>query len=149
MSVNLPSDNTIKAVISCSEMCRLLKMSRSQFYLHVKRGTFHPPLYLQINNRPYFTTEMAQENRHVRNTCIGINGSYVIFYERRVNPTSNNKPKKDRSKLVDGLKSLGVAVTIDQLESAIAECYPKGTEVDESDMIRVVFRHLKRSGIAL
>ena len=39
MGVTMKSESPLKAAVSVSAMCRLLKMSRSQFYWHVKRAT--------------------------------------------------------------------------------------------------------------
>ena len=91
-------------------MCRLLKMSRSQFYWHVKRGTFHAPLYLASNKRPYFTASMVEDNLRARETGVGVNGEYVIFYERQPTgtKTEGKKPKADHSALLEGLRSLGL-----------------------------------------
>jgi hypothetical protein len=40
-------------------------------------------------------------------------------------------------------------LTSKQVTDAVSVCFPKGTEtVDENDILRTVFRHLKRSGVA-
>lgn len=133
----------LKAAISVSSLCRLLKMSRSQFYWHVKRGTFHAPLYLASNKRPYFTASMVEDNLKARESGVGVNGEYVIFYERRPSRT-----QADHSALLEGLRTLGLGtVTPDQLEATLQACFPKGTNgQDEANVLRTVFRHLKRSG---
>lgn len=148
MAVQMKPETPIKAVISVSSLCRLLKMSRSQFYWHVKRGTFHAPLYMTRNKRPYFTASMVEDNLRARETGVGVNGEYVIFYERLATGTKNEgkKSKANRSALLDGLGSLGLVVTDEQLETAIAACFPNGTNgQDEANVLRIVFRHLKRS----
>ena len=142
----------MKAAISVSSQCRLLQMSRSQYYFHAKRGTFHSPLYLASNNRPYFTASMVEDNLKARETGVGVNGEYVIFYERREAEAKNEptKPVIDVESLVDGLKTLGLnAVTTDQVEAAVKASFPSGTEgQEESNILRTVFRFLKRSGAA-
>ena len=128
-------------------------MSRSQFYWHVKRQTFHAPLYLASNKRPYFTASMVEDNLRARESGVSaVSGEYVIFYERQ--PTSmkteGKKPKSDHSTLIDGLKSLGLnTVTSEQVEAAVAACFINGTTTgqDESNVLRTIFRHLKRSGV--
>ena len=158
MSVQTKSDVRTKAAVSVSEMCRLLSISRSQFYWHVKRGTFHEPLKLPSNGRPYFTADMVEQNLTARETGIGVNSEFVIFYERRspsdVSRTTTHKRAKPHPKpvapsspLADGLHSLGLNVTSDQIESALTACYSTGTDgEDEANVLRTVFRHLKRSG---
>ena len=71
MAVQMKPESPMKAVVSVAQMCRLLKMSRSQFYWHVKRGTFHAPLYLASNKRPYFTASMVEDNLRARETGNG------------------------------------------------------------------------------
>ncbi len=150
MGVAMKSESPLKAAVSVSEMCRLFRppMSRSQLYWHIKRKTFHSPLYLTSNKRPYFTASMVEDNLRARETGIGVNGEYVIFYERQPTGTATVKLKADRSSLLDGLRTLGLsAVTTDQLEAALDACFPKGTTgQDEANVLRTVFRHLKRAG---
>lgn len=151
MAVPMKPETPMKAAVSVSSQCRLLKMSRSQFYWHVKRGTFHSPLYLASNKRPYFTATMVEDNLRARETGVGVNGEYVIFYERQATATNleGKKPKADHSSLLEGLRSLGLnTVTNEQIDAALAVCFPKGTSgQDEANVLRVVFRHLKRSGV--
>ncbi len=150
MSVAMKPENLLKAAVSVSAMCRLLKMSRSQFYWHVKRGTFHAPLYL-ANKRPYFTSAMAEDNLRARESGVTVSGEYVIFYERQ--PTSTKieikKTKTDLAALIEGLKALGLStVTNQQVEAALAACFPEGTSGhDDNVLLKRVFRHLKASGI--
>ena len=152
MTATIKLENPMKAAISVSSLCRLMNMSRSQYYFHAKRGTFHSPLYLASNNRPYFTASMVEDNLKARETGVGVNGEYVIFYERREAAAKNEptKPVIDVESLVDGLKTLGLnAVTAAQVEAAVKASFPNGTEgQEESNILRTVFRFLKRSGVA-
>ena len=72
-------ETPLKAALSVSSMCRRLRMSRSQFYWHVKRGTFHAPLYLASNKRLYFTAAMVEDNLRARESGVSVSGDYVIF----------------------------------------------------------------------
>ncbi|WP_199169869.1 helix-turn-helix transcriptional regulator [Rhodopirellula bahusiensis] len=126
-------------------------MSRSQFYWHVKRGTFHAPLRLS-NGRPYFNASQVEDNLKARELGIGVNGEYVLFYERSETPThpkATPASKADHSGLLESLQTLGLnGLTTKQVAEAVDACYPKGTSgEDENDILRTVFRHLKRSGI--
>ena len=152
MSVKTMNENSLKAAISSSQMSRLLKMSRSQFYWHVRKGTFHAPLKLP-NGRPYYNASMVEDNLKAREMGIGVNGEYVIFYERGepgsigpIKPAA--KAKTDHTDLIESLQALGLnGLTMAVVEKAVAECFPKGlTGQDEQDILRTVFRHLKRSG---
>lgn len=145
------SDNQPKAAITVSRQCSLLGMSRSQFYWHVKRGTFHAPLRLS-NGRPYFNASQVEDNLKARELGIGVNGEYVLFYERTdeaPKPRETTAPKTDHTELIDSLQALGLtSLTTKQVAEAVAACYPKGTcNVDENDILRTVFRHLKRAGV--
>jgi hypothetical protein len=147
MAVQMKSEAPIKAVVSVAQMCRLLSMSRSQFYWHVKKGTFHAPQYLASNKRPYFTASMVEDNLRVRETGIGVNNEYVIFYERQERKPTEKKNKVNYLALIEGLKALGMAaVTSEQVEAAIIAAFPAGvTDQDEATILRAVFRQLKRS----
>ncbi len=150
MSVRTMNENSLKAAISVSRMCQLLSISRSQFYWHVRKGTFHAPLKLP-NGRPYYNASMVEDNLKARDMGMGVNGGFVIFYERTSEPTkpaAPPKPKMDYSDLMNSLQALGLSgLTTAIVEKAVSECYPKGTaNQDEQDILRTVFRHLKRSG---
>lgn len=149
MAVQPKLENPMKAAVSVSSVCRLLQMSRSQFYFHVRRGTFSTPLRLPSNNRPYYTASMVEDIIKARETGIGVNGEFVLFYDRQ--PKAEVKDAKpDHTGLLEGLAALGLnSVTTAQVEAALAFCFPKGTNgQDEANVLRTVFRHLKRSGTA-
>lgn len=149
MAVQQKLENPMKAAVSVSSLCRVLLMSRSQFYFHVKRGTFHAPLRLTSNNRPFYTAAMVEDIIKARETGIGVNGEFVLFYERQ--PKAEVKDAKpDHTALLEGLAALGLtSTTAQQVEAALAVCFPKGTAgQDEANVLRVVFRHLKRAGAA-
>ena len=132
MNVKIMTEERIKAAISVSKMCKILAMSRSQFYWHVRRGTFHAPLKLP-NGRPYYNASMAEDNLKAREMGIGVSGGYVIFYERgEADSAKPSKPvgkaKADYSDLMENLQALGLpGVTAAAIEMAVGECYPKGT----------------------
>ena len=151
MSVSNRAESPLRAVVSVSGLCRLLKMSRSQFYVHAKRGTFHAPLYLATTKRPYFTAAMVEDNLRARETRVGVNGEYVLFHDRL--PTDEKPeakpPKVNHTSLLEGLGSFGLKdVSREQLEEALKACFPTGTNgQDEVAVLRTVFRHLKRAGV--
>jgi hypothetical protein len=106
---------------------------------------------LAANNRPYFTASMVEDNLRARQTGVGVNGEYVLFYERvATGPKSEgSKGKSEVASLLDGLKASGLkTVTREQVETALTACFPNGTTgQNENTVLTVVFRHLKRSGI--
>ena len=96
----------------------------------------------------------------VKETGINVQGEFVIFYERRPESEKRQVETKSRpqkptpkpvpdSPLAAGLQSLGMTVNSDQIESALTACFPNGTDAeDEANVLRTVFRHLKRAEIA-
>lgn len=151
MNVSAMNENKPKAAITVSRMCSQLEMSRSQFYWHVKRGTFHAPLRLS-NGRPYFNASQVEDNLKARELGIGVNGEFVIFYEKSETPPkpkATPASKADCTALLENLQALGLnGLTTKQVADAVNTCYPKGTAgEDENDILRTIFRHLKRSGI--
>ena len=154
MSVQKSNENRLKSVCSVSSMARAAGLSRASFYAYIKRGVFLPPLYAVANKRPYYTAEMQTEILAARQSGIGCNGAYVLWYEK-TSPSSDStsvRPpaRRDRfATLLDALKSLGLdKVTVAQVEEAIAANFPDGIEgVEEDVLLRVLNRHLRRSGL--
>lgn len=138
----------IRSAMSVSSLCRLLNMSRSQFYLHVSRGTFHAPLRLTTTGRPYFTASMAEEILNVRETGIGVNGEYVLFYERRDEKPKPSKkmPTPNHAELIESLEQLGLRdLSNEKVEAALASTFPGGVSGEEPGIVlRRVFVTLKR-----
>jgi predicted DNA-binding transcriptional regulator AlpA len=151
MAIQNPSPHRLKAAVSVTAMAKLIGMSKSSFYDYVRRGVFPYPLYTLANRRPFYTVDVQQEILAVRQTGIGCNGEYVLFYERREKPpvtatTSVRRP--DHSVLIEGLKSLGLnGVTAAQIDQALTTNFPNGTaNIDEAVVLRLVYRHLRGSG---
>ena len=72
----------------------------------------------------------------------------VMFYARRVGEAcvAPTKVKAKHADLIDAIKSLGLSVTADQVEAAVTELFPKGTDrVNHGEVIRSVFVHLKKA----
>ena len=90
----------------------------------------------------------------VRRRNCGINGKPVLFYAKNnmrapVPKAKKAKPKANHADLIDALSSLGLDSTASEVNEAVKEKFPRGTEgIDESEVIRVVFVHLKRQNTA-
>lgn len=152
MAVQQMSQLRLKAVVSVSEMAKMVKLSRARFYDLVKQGTFLQPVYSLINRRPCYTAEMQQENLLARQTGIGCNGMYTLFYERKPSQprpeASSPRPtasRADYSSIIEGLRSLGMdGVTTVQVEEAVASSFPNGTQgIEGGYILRAVFRYLR------
>jgi len=132
----------------------MLGMSRAAFYVHVKQGHFLAPIYSTGTRRPVYTEEMQRQNLEVKATQVAVDGSYVIFNERQPREPSRNQSNGRRRSpssaihddLRRGLEGLGLrGMTDEQIEQATATCFPEGTTgVAQNDLLRVVFRQLRR-----
>jgi hypothetical protein len=141
-----------KAVVSISEMARMVGLSRSRF--HQLIGTTFPwPLYSLSTRRPFYDEVLQQSCLEVRRRNCGIDGKPVLFYARRpINLTAVPKPRKakpaknDHADLLDGIKGLGLdTVTAAQVTEAVKEIYPRGVDgMARGEVLRTLFLHLRR-----
>lgn len=155
MSAKNQPELRFRAAVSVSVMAKMLSLSRARFYDLVQRGVFLSPVYSLANRRPLYTSDMQAENLAARQTGIGCNDEYVLFYERLPVTVATTKSARrpvgeERNGLVEGLKSLGMSVvSTAQVEEALAASYPNGAvNVDETVVLRVVYRYLRRLGAA-
>ena len=149
MPVNNPPQFRPKAAVSVTGMAKAIGLSRSRFYDYVRRGVFPWPIYSVATRRPFYTGEMQEDILEARQSGIGCNGEYVLFYERRpVTPAPATAPKRtSHSGLIEGLKSLGMTnVTTAQVEAALTSAFPGGVAgQDETSVLRAVYRQLRRA----
>ena len=136
--------------VSVTAMAKAVGLSRSQFYTYINRGVFPWPLYSLATKRPFYTTEMQDDIIESRQTGVGCNGQFVLFYERRSTGTAAPPPSPRRAShtaLIDGLKSLGLTnVTHAQVEAALAAAFPEGVGgQDDTVVLRAVYRQIRRS----
>ena len=142
-----------KAVVTVSEMARMVGLSRARFYQLVREGVFPQPVY--DKGRPVYTEELQAQCLEVRKRHLGINGQPVLFYARRrpIEPTRRKRradPPPTRNKdipaLLDGLNALGLTTaTAAQVVEVTEELFPQGTNgMDQAEVLRAVFLHLKR-----
>jgi hypothetical protein len=146
--------NDLRAVVTVSEMARMVGLSRARFYQLQKAGVFPPPVYQA--GRPVYTAEMQEVCLEVRRKNRGINGQPVLFYTRRrpIAPSKRQKQadqlpakNKDIAALLDGLNALGLTTaTAAQVLKVTEELFPQGTGLDQAEVLRAVFLHLKQGG---
>lgn len=147
-----------KAVVTVSEMARMVGLSRARFYELVEAGVFPSPVYCVSTRRPMYVEELQAICLNVRKRNCGVNGKPVLFYargHRATTPTAkpskpvNTKPKPAvaHADLIDGLKTLGLSASPAQVEEAVAALYPAGVNgTDRGQLLRAVFLRLKASG---
>lgn len=144
-----------KAVVTVSEMARMVGLSRARFYQLQKAGIFPLPERDAETKRPFYSEEQQKVIIEVRRRNCGVNGKPILFYARRVpltpQPTKPRSkaptPKKDQHpELVEALQALGLAgLTAAQVDAAVKEVFPQGTAtVDQAEVVRSVFLHLRR-----
>jgi hypothetical protein len=147
-----------KAVVTVSEMARMVGLSRSRFYQLMQAGVFPQPVYSVSNRRPVYIEELQQVCLEVRRRNCGVNGQPVLFYSRghrlptQTKPTRTTKAKPatpNHADLLNGLAALGLTTTAAQVESAVKALYPAGVkDTDQGEVLRAVFLHLKRQNSA-
>ncbi len=144
-----------KAVVTVSQMARMVGLSRARFYQLVKAGVFPRPVYFVANRRPFFDEEMQKVCLEVRRRNCGINGQPVLFYAVGHLPQKSGvvskrfpkpaNPKADHADIIEGLAALGLNPTAQQVQSAVQTLYPTGIiHHDRGDVLRSIFLHLKR-----
>lgn len=147
-----------KAVVTVSEMARMVGLSRARFYELIESGVFPTPVYCVSTRRPMYVEELQTICLNVRRRNCGVNGKPVLFYargHRTTTPTAKQakppvakpKPLAAHADLIDGLAALGLVATPAQVGEAVAALYPAGVNgTDRGQMLRAVFLRLKASG---
>src|SRR5262245_51300237 len=124
-----------KAVVTMSEMARMVGLSRARFYELVEAGVFPTPVYCVSTRRPMYVEELQAICLNVRRKNLGVNGKPVLFYargHRTTTPTAKPskpliakpKPSAAHADLIDGLTTLGLVATPAQVGEAVAALYP-------------------------
>lgn len=144
-----------KAAVSCSEMARMVGLSRQRF-AQLQGTTFPWPLYDVATRRPFYPEDLQKVCLEVRRRNWGVDGRPVLFYAPRL-PTSTTTTAPERKKvvmkknenvaaLVDGLNALGLTTaTAAQVVSVTEEVFPNGTTgIDQGEVLRAVFLAIRR-----
>lgn len=150
MNVNKPS----KSIVSVSEMARIVGLSRQRF--HQLRGTTFPePDYDPETKRPYYDLDKQQVCIDVRQHNCGIDGKPILFYARRNDVGVTRKPQKQKSvktsngkfdHITEAIRALGMKSNSVKVAEVINSLFPDGIKtIDEAEVIRSVFLHLKQS----
>ena len=144
-----------KAVVTVTEMARLVALSRARFYELVKEGVFPPPVYCVRTRRPLYVEELQRVCLEVRRQNCGANGRPVLFYSVTRPSTGTTKPvrkvikpmpRDEYATLTAAVRSLGLTmVTAEQVATAVKNLYPNGIAgVNQPEVIRAVFLQLQR-----
>jgi hypothetical protein len=137
-----------KTAVSVAEMARMVGLSRARFYQLIG-SAFPHPVYDVSTRRPFYDEEAQTLCLEVRRRNSGIDGKPILFYARR--PVTTTAPKKRPNVqnpnvgLLEGLKGLGLVATSGQVDGAVKELFPKGTDgVEPAEVVRSVFIHLQK-----
>ncbi|AQT68250.1 hypothetical protein STSP2_01406 [Anaerohalosphaera lusitana] len=146
----------LKPIVSVKQMAEMLNLSRARFYQLLDEGIFPQPIYDLRTRRPLYDARLQKRCLEVRDTGIGDNGRYILFYSPREKsesqPRKQNKGKTTANlkyqELTETLNSMGLDCSAKEAGSAIEEIYPEGIEhEDEGVVIREIFRYLRQKGV--
>ncbi len=137
-----------KPIVSITEIARMVQLSRARFYQLLQAGFFPKPLHDERSKRPYYDLELQKKILECRQSGIGVDGSFMLFYSPRKNGTASNVRKKidpQVKELADTLTTMGLDITVKQVQQGLSEIYPDGTNGEEQGVvIRELFRYLKQ-----
>ena len=136
-----------KPIVSMTEIAQMVQLSRARFYQLLEQGFFPKPLHDERSKRPYYNLELQQKILECRQSGIGVDGSFMLFYSPRKNGTASNVRKKIDpvvKELVETLESMGLDITVKQVQQGLTEIYPDGTNGEgQGVIIRELFRYFK------
>jgi hypothetical protein len=132
----------MERLVTVTEMCEILGVSKTRFYDLVRDGILPAPMRNPSNNRPVFNLELTESCRQVFKTHIGVNGQpYTPNRKRRA--ANGSAPQRGRHEsLIASLSALGMSVTAKQVDDAVKEL-PEGLE--EGELVKQVFLRLRQN----
>jgi hypothetical protein len=131
--------------ITLDELVSQLGISKSRYYQLQKRGVFPAPQ--RAGNRPVFDQNLTQQCVAVIHTRIGINGEVVLFNAKKKQEPSKKRATPVKGKyddLIASLASLGLSVSVEQVNVALASLPNAGADMTEPALIKAVFLILKK-----
>jgi hypothetical protein len=153
MSKKMMSNSNLKPICSVTEMIRMLEFSRGRFYQLLEQQIFPPPIYDLRTKRPFYTLDLQQLCLNIRESNVGFNGQYVLFYSPRKEKQANSSDRSDRKnksqnslsdELAQTLCRMGLSVDAQKVSSTIVRLFPDGTDdKDHGVLIRDLFRFFK------
>ena len=139
----------MKPIISVTEMAKMLNLSRARFYQLLEQGIFPQPIYDIRTHRPMYDSKLQMACLQVRETGIGVDGSFMLFYSPRKKERQSKNPKRFtktnslHKEFTETLASMGLDCSAKDVSSALSELYPEGVgEMDHGVVIRDLFRFL-------
>ncbi len=140
--------SNLKPIISVRELCQILQLSRSRYYQLINSGFFPKPLHDERSKRPYYDAALQKQILEARESGIGADGSYLLFYSprksERLSHLRRKKVDPQIQELTDTLAGMGLETTPQEVQKALSELFPEGTKGDQGLIIRELYRHLKQ-----
>ncbi len=138
----------LKPAVSVTAMAKMLDLSRSRMYQLLDLGILPQPLYCIRTKRPFYTRELQQKCLEVKDSNIGINGQYILFYEKREKISSPRKKKTKTAPLAkefkEALETMGLDCSQKEVSKKLSSLYPNGiANTNKGMVIRELFRKLK------
>jgi len=139
-----------KTICSVSAMAKSLGLSRARFYQLLKEGIFPQPVYDVRTRRPLYDSKLQELCRQIRQSGIGNNGQYVLFYSQRQNHNVKPAVKKKSVKInyteiTDALLQMDLKISENDIEKVLPELFPEGYENKEMGVIiRDLYRYFKK-----
>ena len=139
-----------KQIVSITEMAKMLQLSRARVYQLLEQGFFPKPLYDDRSKRPYYNLELQKKCLECRQSGIGVDGSFMLFYSPRKTENVSHLRKKKVDPMVkeltETLQEMGLETTLEQVQKAMSELYPDGIDnQDQGVVVRELFRFFKKS----
>ena len=137
-----------KQIVSITEIAQMLQLSRARFYQLLEQGFFHKPKYDDRSKRPYYDLALQQKCLEYRQSGIGSDGSFMLFYSPRKKENVSDLKRKRIDpvvkELTETLETMGLETTAKQVQQGLIEIYPDGIGEEEQGLVvRGLFRYLK------
>jgi hypothetical protein len=137
-----------KQIVSITEISKILNFSRARFYQLLEQGFFPKPLYDDRSKRPYYDLALQHKCIESRQSGIGVDGSFMLFYSlrRKENDSEMKRKKVDPvvKELTDTLQTMGIDISTKQVQQGLIEIYPDGINDQEQGLVvRELFRYFK------
>ena len=141
-----------KPIVSMTEIAQMVQLSRARFYQLLQSGFFPTPLHDERSKRPYYDLELQKKILECRQSGIGVDGSFMLFYSPRKNGTTSKAGRKkidpQVKELAEILESMGLDITVKQVQQGLIELYPDGTDsLEQGVVIRELFRYFKKNSV--
>ena len=138
-----------KQIFSITEVAEMVLLSRARFYQLLETGFFPKPLKDDRSKRPYYSLDLQQKCLECRQSGVGADNSFMLFYSPRKKETISRKTAKkidpQIKELTETLESMGLATTVEQVQKSLSELYPDGTDTaNQGLVVRELYRHLKQ-----